>query len=66
METRFWAATIIYYLSIIGAIFSSPNFIFITAFLFLYLPSLTEAELFPGIEDQLEIQLKLLKHAWKK
>jgi hypothetical protein len=61
METTFWTAILIYYASLIGAITVQPAIIFVTAAIFFTTPSLTEAELIPGMRDSLNTQLDILE-----
>lgn len=61
METTFWTATLIYYTSLIGAITVQPAMIFVTIAIFFTIPSLTEAELVPGLQTSMEAQVEILK-----
>lgn len=61
METTFWAAITIHYISLAAAITVNPAIIFVTASTFYMIPSLTQTELIPGIRTTLEAQIEVLK-----
>jgi len=61
METTFWTAILIYYTSLVASITVQPAMFFVTAALFFTTPSLTEAELIPGMRDSLNTQLEILE-----
>lgn len=61
METAFWTAITIYYISLAGAITFQPAMIFVTIALFMTIPSLTEAELIPGMRESMATQTEILK-----
>lgn len=61
METTFWTAVTIYYAALYGAITVQPAMIFVTFALFFTIPSLTQAEIMPGIRTSLNAQIEILE-----